>query len=1202
MRKGILFTAVAALSIAAGATTYHVPADGALATVLGNAVDGDEIVIAHGTYSFTSVLTVSAAVTVRGGTGNPEDVILKLDSGARLMCVNNADAKVSGLVLEGGSGKGNSTTGPGRNLYVAAGIVSNCVVRGARLSNVSASGECATTICLSGANALMTHCAVTNNTISGSGNSGAAKDNLVGVHVAGGAKLSNSLIADNIDRGGRISGTNAGGVYVVSGTVKNCTVIRNCAPNVGGVWADTKNATVVNCVIADNWSVYSGSACDQINSAAAARFGHCVIGPAFPNKLFVDYKQDDLRPAPGGALHNSGTSSGIAVPGTDLAGESRVSGAAIDIGCYELDESSPTFSFSSEATEVLVPGDVAFTADVAGLPAGTSPVFRWDFDGDGTIDLETSSRAATNFYPETGFATVSLTVADSVTGEVLGSCLRPDYLRLCPRTLHVSKTGSATPPYSSWASAANSIATAVAYAMKGATIVVTNDSYGISSPIVVEKPLRICGLTGKPEDVILTRTAGARIFTVNAKGTMIDGFALQGGASSGAGNGRVISVGNLGGTVSNCVIRNCTMSGSISGNEYANIITLRGSNSLMTHCTITNIQCSVTSASGASSVCCLGVYMDNGAKLENTLIADNTDTGTRKKQDYACGVYGNGNMLNCTIVNNSGNDVGGVRLTGGKAVNCVIAGNTSTGLSAANANIYSGTQSRFTYCASDDATVFGATCQAASIGALFANPDAHDYTPAANSPLIDNGTATGVALASRDLAGAARVLGDGVDIGCYELDTTARSLSFSTDTTTLISPCDVVFTAGTSGFDNVNDLVYSWDFNGDGTVDRETTSPVATNTYTTAGTVSVSLTVFSASLGVSLSASRPDYLYMVPGTMFFSTNAIASSTFPYDSWEHAATNLQDAIDAAIDGVTVVCAPGNYVINSAVTIDKSITVRGATGRPEDVRFIRGNAARIFFLNAQEARVENILATGSFSGSGHGRVFFVSTVGGVISNCVVTRAHIQGSISGGEAAGLVCLNSANALMTHCAVTNNTALIDSVSGNSVESCLGVSLKLGARLENSLVADNVDSGTRVVKVNAGGVFVANGRLVNCTIVRNRACDIGGLRIDNGSAVNCVVAGNATSTDGYADNANDTTVSLASTCVIGGELDALFKNPGACHWTPSVSSPLFNAGTLIGISPPKTDLAGKPRVSGRSIDIGCLESQSGTGTMLFLQ
>ncbi len=66
------------IASAAAAATYNVASITALRTALGSARSGDEIVVAAGDYSTTTDLYMSyAGVTLRGATGNRDDVVIR---------------------------------------------------------------------------------------------------------------------------------------------------------------------------------------------------------------------------------------------------------------------------------------------------------------------------------------------------------------------------------------------------------------------------------------------------------------------------------------------------------------------------------------------------------------------------------------------------------------------------------------------------------------------------------------------------------------------------------------------------------------------------------------------------------------------------------------------------------------------------------------------------------------------------------------------------------------------------------------------------------------------------------------------------------------------------------------------------------------------------------------------------------------------
>jgi len=53
-------------------------------------------------------------------------------------------------------------------------------------------------------------------------------------------------------------------------------------------------------------------------------------------------------------------------------------------------------------------------------------------------------------------------------------------------------------------------------------------------------------------------------------------------------------------------------------------------------------------------------------------------------------------------------------------------------------------------------------------------------------------------------------------------------------------------------------------------------------------------------------------------------------TAPYASRDTAATNIQTAVNAAVDGDTVQVWDGHYLLSSEITVSKAITVQSANG--------------------------------------------------------------------------------------------------------------------------------------------------------------------------------------------------------------------------------------------------------------------------------
>ena len=239
-----------------------------------------------------------------------------------------------------------------------------------------------------------------------------------------------------------------------------------------------------------------------------------------------------------------------------------------------------------------------------------------------------------------------------------------------------------------------------------------------------------------------------------------------------------------------------------------------------------------------------------------------------------------------------------------------------------------------------------------------------------------------------------------------------------------------------------------------------------------------------------------------------------SHTLPFISWETAATNIQEAIDASEGGDTILVTNGVYntggkVVRGALTnrvaVDKPITVQSVNG-PEETSIVgKGpggdDAVRCVYVGSNATLIGFTLTNGHtrdvFGGGdecGGGGWLEVSAVasncifsgnnaregggvrGGVLRNCVMEG---NGALVGGGASGCV--------LNNCLVTDNA--VDGVGG-------GVSM---CTLSNSVLLANRAQ-------HAGGAHKS--RLVNCLIIDNDATYFGGVYI--GELYNCTVSGNA--------------------------------------------------------------------------------------------
>ena len=120
---------LAAVSLRAGAATVNVTDFAELQSAVANASDGDEIVLAAGTYAMTASLTFSVAnVTMRGATGDRDDVVLDAGLGNRRLVVNATGVTLRDFTFARGMAPNND------------GTAVNVAQTGATLENIRVTG------------------------------------------------------------------------------------------------------------------------------------------------------------------------------------------------------------------------------------------------------------------------------------------------------------------------------------------------------------------------------------------------------------------------------------------------------------------------------------------------------------------------------------------------------------------------------------------------------------------------------------------------------------------------------------------------------------------------------------------------------------------------------------------------------------------------------------------------------------------------------------------------------------------------------------------------------------------------------------------------------------------------------------------------------------------------------------------------------
>jgi len=176
-----------------------------------------------------------------------------------------------------------------------------------------------------------------------------------------------------------------------------------------------------------------------------------------------------------------------------------------------------------------------------------------------------------------------------------------------------------------------------------------------------------------------------------------------------------------------------------------------------------------------------------------------------------------------------------------------------------------------------------------------------------------------------------------------------------------------------------------------------------------------------------------------------------------------------AVDAAVEGDTIVIAAGTYMLASPLSLyGKNLMIRGAvdaSGRPTTVLNGQNATYHVNALHLTAATViENLVLTNGRS-TQNGAIYMFGCQGTTIRNCSV-RGNQRGAIG---------LNSSSVTMIGCEIVDNAAGPGTSAGGGLYVAGTISL-----------IDCVVSGN-AASFSGGGIYVPSGSVVNLT--RTRVC-----------------------------------------------------------------------------------------------------------------
>jgi hypothetical protein len=855
--------------------------------------------------------------------------------------------------------------------------------------------------------------------------------------------LNNCLISGN---GLTISGNGAAhGSMLIS-----CTVVSNSS--YGVAWAPlSSQSRLTNCIVYYNaGGNYSGGTLSYCcTTPLPSGAGNFTNAP----QLFVDGHLGSTSPCRG-----AGTN---LVTGTDIFGQPWLNPPSV--GCAEW-QPAPMVT----PPRLQLTGDpIGFTVTVSNIAGQLPFTYFWLKDGVPLQDDGHFSSTQTTNLVATGVSFADAGAYQLVVTNGFGA-VTSSVARL---EVHCVDAAGLNPvaPYSTWATAATNIQDAIGAAFANEVVLVTNGVYAtggksmdgvITNRVSVDKALLVQSLNGPSATVIQgawdpTSTNGLRAvrcawLTNNAT---LSGFTLTGGATRSGSSSASVRGGGVLGTLTSGFVYNCVLVGNFASYSGGGAYSVN-----LNRCTLTGNHAVGSGIPGSGTA---GAGSGGGAgncNLKNCLITSNFADqshggGAQNCNATGCafignraGLYGSGayqgTHVNCTFTGNGNtsfiySSYGGAA-AGATLINCILWGNFNIG--SGNTNYYPSTCT-LTYCDTDPLP--------SGTGNIDVDPQllSDGVHVAATSPCYGAGTSI---VSGTDIDG--QPWANPPSIGCDEWQPTPL---VSGQPQLQLGGIPLSATLGGLAVSGQAPFSYWWSKDGvlleDGALFSSThnTNLVASN-FGPAYAGGYQL-IASNSFGMSTSAVAQVIVHVVDAA---GSNPVA----PFSSWATAATNIQDAIDAAAAGDFVVVTNGLYATGGKAMAG-TLTNRVALTRPLAVASVNGPSATIIQGAWDPAATNGPLAV---------RCAWL-TNGAVLSGFTLHKGatqpydgYVGSPLSSG---GGVWCSSTNGVVSNCVLTNNAAVFGG----------GIS---GGTLNNSLVVGNLTT------FYGGGSWSAT--LNNCTVLFN--------------------------------------------------------------------------------------------------------------------
>ena len=599
-----------------------------------------------------------------------------------------------------------------------------------------------------------------------------------------------------------------GALYASAGTVENCTFYGNKSYGYGGaVYLSSPSVVFRNNIVWGNTATvadggndiyaagdYSGCSHSCASDLAAGVNGNVSSAPTFADAANGDLSLEDTSPV----CIDAGSDQPWMVGATDLTGNPRLFGSAVDMGAYEVQTASSTlsadFSVSSASSFGPAPFSASFLASVGGDATGVS--YAWDFGDGSSLPASAANAAPSHTYTAVGAYNVTLTVSKSGFAD-LDVC-KTNCIVVVGDVCHVAPGSAGTPPYDTWAKATSNLQAAVA--LRPATVLATNGTYTLDYStsflgVEIASATRVVSVEGPDVTFIdsgIARqpsetSAMRRLATLSADGAVLDGFtlvrALPPAVYATAGTLRNCVVSNYWTTytspfnyfIGTSVASNCVFDAKRGTWEYVNANATAayvGGDAALVSCEVRNVTWSHGNANDTGHG---AIYALGNATLRNCFVHD-VSYSMRATITNGPGIRLGGNAIaeNCTVRRcwSRHNPPGGIMVvsSGATVRNCVSYGNTG-GTGEGVVSIDAHFRARPAAC---ENSLFGVATLPANAENCIVGEDpvfalsGRGCELGARSPCHDSGVRLDWMCGATDIDGKRRTYGR-PDIGCWEL-------------------------------------------------------------------------------------------------------------------------------------------------------------------------------------------------------------------------------------------------------------------------------------------------------------------------------------------------------------------------------------------------------------------------------------------------